>query len=165
MKKKIPGLIATHCVIHRQNLVAGNLSAELHNSLHIVIKCINKIKAHSLYDRLIRALCHDNEEDFEHLLLHTAVRWFSKGACMTSFYSFYDTVIEFFSGIDCQLAEEVKPLKNVIAYLSDVFVFVNEVNKKLQGEIITLIRCKSVITSFVSELSLYKENTGRNILS
>ena len=30
---------------------------------------------------------------------------------------------------------------------------------------ITLIRCKSVITSFISKLSLYKENMERNILS
>ena len=48
MKKKIPGLIATHRIIHRQHLVARNLSAELHYSLHIVKKCINKIKAYSL---------------------------------------------------------------------------------------------------------------------
>ena len=52
MKKKIPGLIAIQCVIHRKYLVARNLSAKLHNSLHIMIKCINKIKAHSLNDRL-----------------------------------------------------------------------------------------------------------------
>ena len=31
MKKKIPGLIAVHCVIHRQHLVTHNLSAKLHN--------------------------------------------------------------------------------------------------------------------------------------
>ena len=69
MKKKIPGLIVTHCIIRRQHLAARNLNAELHNSLHIVIKCINRIKARSLNDRLFRALCHDNEEDFESLLL------------------------------------------------------------------------------------------------
>ena len=77
--------------------------------------------------------------------------WLSKDACMTRFYSLYNLVIEFFSGIDCQLAEAVKPLKNDIAYLADVFAFINEVNKKFQGKMITLIRCKSVITSFISE--------------
>ena len=116
IKKKIPGFIATHCVIHRQHLSARNLNAELHNSLPIVIKCINKIKANSFNDRLFRARCHDHEEDFERLLLHTAVRWLSKGACMTRFYSLYDSVIEFLFGIDCQLPEAVKPLKNYIAY-------------------------------------------------
>ena len=135
------------------------ISAELHNSLHIVIKYANKIKVYSLNDRLFRALCHDNE-DFEHHLLHTAVRWLSKGACMTHFYSLYDFVIEFLYGIDCQLAEAVKPLKNDIAYLADIFALMNEVNKKLVGEMIMLIRCKSVITSFISKLSLYRENIG-----
>ena len=136
-------------------MVARNLSAELHNSLHIAIKCINKIKAHSLDDRLFRALCHDNEEDFERLLLNTAAPWLSKGACVTHFYSLYDSVIESLSGIDCQLAEAVKPVKNDIAYLADIFTFMNEMNKKLQGEMITLLRCKSVITSFISNPSLY----------
>ena len=158
MKKKILGLIATHCVIHRQLLVA-RISAKLHYTLHIVIKCINKIKANSLNDKLFRTLCHDNEEDFERLLLHTTVRWLSKGACVTRFYFLYDLVIDF------QLAKAVKPLKNVIVYLEDIFTFINEVNKKLQDEMITLIRCKSVLTSFILKLSLYKENTEQNILS
>ena len=141
--------------------VASNLSAELHNSLHIVIKCINTIKVHSLNDRLFRALCHDNEKDF---ITYSSTMAF-KSACMPCFYSFHDLVIEFLYGIDCQLAEAVKSLKNNIAYLADVFTFMNKVNKKLQGKMITLIRCKSVITSLTSKLFLYKENMGRNILS
>ena len=50
MKKKIPGLVTIHCVIHRQHLVSRNLSAELHHSLNAVIKCIKKIKALSFND-------------------------------------------------------------------------------------------------------------------
>ena len=90
-----------------------------------------------------RALCHDNE-DFERHLLHTAVRWLSKGACITRLYSLYNSVIEFFSGIDCQLAEAVKPLKNDIAYSADIFTFMNEVNKKLQDEMISLSDAKTL---------------------
>ena len=79
---------------------------------------------------------------------------------MSRFYSLYDSVIELLSVIDCQLSEAVKPLKNDIAYLADIFTLMNEVNKKLQGEMITLIRCKSVIKAFISKLSFYKENSG-----
>ena len=129
-----------------------------------MIKCINKIKTYSLNDRLFRALCHDNE-DFERYSLHTPVRWLLKGACITRLYSLYDSVVEFLSGIDCQSTEAVKPLKNNIACLADIFSFMIEVNKKLRSEMITLIRCKSMITSSISKLSLYKENMGRNILS
>jgi len=165
MKEEIPGLIAIHCVIHRQHLVSRNLSPELNDSLNIVIKCVNKIKAHALHDRLFRALCCQNDEDFERLLLHTAVRWLSKGACLNRFYALYNSVIELLSNIDDQLASAVTPLKNDIAYLADIFNAMNDVNKKLQGEMITLVRCKSVITSFISKLSLYRQNLSRNILS
>ena len=63
------------------------------------------------------------------------------------------------------MAEAVKLLKNDIAYLGDIFTFIHELIKKFQGEMITLIRCKSVLTSFISKLFLYKENMGQNILS
>ena len=85
MKREIPELIAIHCVIHRQHLVAHNLSPELHHSFIVVIKCVNKIKAHALNDRLFRLLCCENDEGFQRLLLHTAVRWLSKGACLSRF--------------------------------------------------------------------------------
>ena len=60
--------------IHLQHLVACNFSAEMHHSMHIVIKCIDKIKINSVNNRLFRFFCHDKEEDFERLLLHIAVR-------------------------------------------------------------------------------------------
>ena len=84
---------------------------------------------------------------------------------MTRFYFLYDLVIEFLSGIDFQLAKAVKPLKNDIAYLADIFTFINEVNKKLQCEMITLIRCKSVLTPFISKLSLYKKYEMKHFIS
>ena len=41
-----------HCVIHRQHLVAKNLSEKLHESLSTVITAVNKIKANALNFRL-----------------------------------------------------------------------------------------------------------------
>ncbi|XP_053891583.1 protein ZBED8-like [Malaclemys terrapin pileata] len=50
LKKAVPNVFAVHCVIHRQHLVAKNLSERLHRSLHYVIKAINKIRSNSLND-------------------------------------------------------------------------------------------------------------------
>ena len=74
LKKAIPEVFAIHCVVHREHLVAKHLSGRLHNSLHIVITVINKIKASALKERIFRQLCHKNETEFERLLLHTEVR-------------------------------------------------------------------------------------------
>ena len=78
VKREIPGVIAIHCLIQRHHIAAKHVSGELHDTLDFTIKCINRIKAKSLNDRLFRILCQDNDEDSERLLLHTEVRWLSK---------------------------------------------------------------------------------------
>ena len=68
LKREIPDIFTIHCVIHRQHLAAKQLSNRLHCTLQTVIKAVNKIKAHSLYGRIFRQLCHKNKKDFERLL-------------------------------------------------------------------------------------------------
>jgi len=165
MKREIPGLIGIHCVIHRQHLVARNISPELNEVMNTVIKCVNKIKARSLNDRLFRLLCQENDEHFERLLFHTEVRWLSKGTCLTRFYSLFDTILQFLTTADPKMADSVKLMRNDIAYLADIFAILNDVNKRLQGEMCTLIMCKSVIMSFMTKLALYKQNVGRGLLT
>ena len=57
LKKAIPKVLTVHCVIHRQHLVAKNLSQKLHESLSTVITAVNKIKANALNSRLFHQLC------------------------------------------------------------------------------------------------------------
>jgi hypothetical protein len=75
----VPDVFTIHCVIHRQHLVAKQLSDRLHNSPQTVITAVNTIESQALNDRLCRMLCDENDEHFERLLLHTEVRWLSKG--------------------------------------------------------------------------------------
>ena len=77
-KREVPDLLTIHCVIHRQHLAEKLLSIRLHSTLLAVIRPVNKIKAHSLNDRIFHQLSQENEEEFERLLLHTQVRWLSK---------------------------------------------------------------------------------------
>ncbi|XP_037122184.1 protein ZBED8-like [Syngnathus acus] len=126
LKKAVPGVLTVHCVIHRQHLVAKNLSGRLHKSMSTVITAINKIKAHALNSRLFRQLCTDNDEEFERLVLHTEVRWLSKGNCLRRFYSLFDTVVEFFQDSNSVLCDELRNMKHDIAYLADIFAKFNE---------------------------------------
>ena len=73
MKSATPGIIAIHCIIHRKHLVAKHLSAELHESLQVFVKVVNKIKTSTLNDRLFRKLCQDKDEQFQRLLMHTEI--------------------------------------------------------------------------------------------
>ncbi|GFT35104.1 SCAN domain-containing protein 3 [Trichonephila clavipes] len=61
MKDVNPEMILVHCVIHRQNLVAKNISPVLNEVLHTVIKCV--IKASAKCERLFKLFCEEQNED------------------------------------------------------------------------------------------------------
>jgi hypothetical protein len=56
LKQNVPGMFAIHCVIHRQHLVAKNLSGRLHQSLQFVVNAVNKIRSNALNSRLFAQL-------------------------------------------------------------------------------------------------------------
>ncbi|XP_077290369.1 SCAN domain-containing protein 3-like [Arctopsyche grandis] len=114
-----PAMVGRHRgFISSQHLVAKKLNGRLHKLLSIVIVVIKKIKSHPLNDRLFRQLCKENDEEFERLILHTEVRWLSKGNCLKRFYALFDTIVEFLD--------------------------INENLLKLQGSNISLIKAKEL---------------------
>ncbi|KAI5152824.1 hypothetical protein ENBRE01_3037 [Enteropsectra breve] len=158
LKQVSPNVLAVHCVIHRQHLVAKNLSERLHASLNFVISAVNKIKNSALKGRLFSKLCAENDEEFNTLLYHTEVRWLSKGNCLARFYNLFDTVIEFLENSDKDLRENLLKFKSDIAYLADLYKLYNEVNLQRQGDDLNLIKTKNIIASFIAKLLLYKRN-------
>uniref|UniRef100_A0A5S6Q3Q7 DUF4371 domain-containing protein n=1 Tax=Trichuris muris TaxID=70415 RepID=A0A5S6Q3Q7_TRIMR len=165
LKRSVSELLVVHCVIHRQQLVAKHLSDRLHRSLGFVITAVNKIRSSPLNDRLFAQLCEKNDDEFCRLLLHTEVRWLSRGACLSRFYALFDTVLQFFEKDDTGLSNSLKKFKVDIAYLSDLCYKFNEMNLQLQGDDLNLIKTKSVISAFVMKLLLFKENLGRGQFS
>ena len=165
LKQNVPGVFGIHCVIHRQHLVAKNLIARLHQSLQFVINAVNKIRSNALNSRLFAQLCEENDEDFHRLLLHTEVRWLSKGLCLTRFFSLFETVLEFLDAKDPILKENLIKWKPDIAYLTDLFTKFNEVNLQLQGDSLNLIKTKSIIAAFLARMNLMKQNIGRREFS
>jgi len=159
LKKLVPNVLCIHCVIHRQHLVAKNLGGRLYDSLDTVIKAVNYIKSHPLQDRLFRQLCVENEEDYNHLILHTAVRWLSKGNCLRRFVELWDSISTFF--MNNELGKKINVAKCDIFYLTDIFQKLNALNKELQGNHCNLIRCKEAVCSFITKLKLFKNNISR----
>ena len=54
----------THCMIHREALVAKKMSTDLHEVLSVAIKIINYIKSNALNSRLFRNLCQDMNSEY-----------------------------------------------------------------------------------------------------
>lgn len=163
LKKENPELLIVHCVIHRENLVAKNLSPELNVIMKAVIKCINYIKANAKTERLFKMFCQDSDEQYIRLLLHTEVRWLSKGRCLQRFVELYDTLLEFCndSGSDVMDPLRGDDARVMICYLADIFGKLNGLNCQLQGADKTLIDAKSKVFGFVSKLDLWQKEISR----
>ena len=95
MKDVNPETILVHCVIHRENLAAKNISPVLNEALHSIIKSVNVIKANAKCERLFKQFCEQQEEDHVRLLLHTEVRRLSKGNCLERFMELFDNLSEY----------------------------------------------------------------------
>ena len=95
LKDENPQMLLVHCVIHRQNLVSKKVSPVLNETLNAIIKCINTIKANAKCEHLFKQFCKDQNVDYVRLLLHTDVRWLSKGNCLKRFMELFDILSEF----------------------------------------------------------------------
>ena len=164
-EKLNPDIFTIHCVIHRQHLVAKNLSVRLNDSLNFVIKAVNKIKRHALQSRLFKQLCNDNDEVFDKLIMYTEVKKVIKRKLFRKILAVFNSVIDFFSEKDKVLADNLVKRKIDIAYMSDLYGKINNLNKTLQGKNLNLVKVKSKITSFRNQLELYGKNFKNNQFS
>ena len=76
-KEVAPHIMTIHCIIHQQHLAAKSCDNDMKEALKVAISAINFVKANALHDCLFQRLHED--KDHQTLLLHTKVRWLSKG--------------------------------------------------------------------------------------
>ena len=83
------------CIIHRENLASKTLDPDLKSVLNAAIKIVNFIESRPLQTRLFITLCHKMGSHHKSLLLHSEVRWLSRGKVLTCLYELRDEVYLF----------------------------------------------------------------------
>ena len=165
IKEVAPGCESTHCVIHREMLASRKMSPELNSVLSDVVKVINYIKAHALNSRLFEQLCEEMEADHKRLLLHTEVRWLSRGRSLTRVYELREPLQRFLSEKKSPLAAHFSDEEWLakLAYLCDIFSLLNELNLALQGKMTTVFKLADKVAAFKAKLQLWERRVGRGI--
>ncbi|KFD49828.1 hypothetical protein M513_09295 [Trichuris suis] len=163
LKRVLPSVFTIHCVIHREHLVSKKLGSRLNRSLSVVIHVVNFIKSHALQNRLFRHLREENNEDFDTLLLHTEVRWLSKGNCLQRFVALWKMIVAFMS--EKEYEDKLIDAKADIFYLADMFEKFNSLNKALQGRDNNLMNSKAAVVSFHKKLEVYWHNISRHVFA
>ncbi|XP_032869060.1 protein FAM200A-like [Amblyraja radiata] len=142
IKKENPDVMWTHCVIHREALASKKMSPVLHDVLNSSIKVINFIKSRPLNARLFRRLCENMGAEHIQLLLHTEVRWLSRGRIL-------NRLLELRSEVHAFLIEHRSPHATLfqdtdwlakLCYLADIFSKLNELNMSLQGKDTSILK-------------------------
>lgn len=153
-------ILYTHCMIHREALAAKKLSPDLNKVLRDAVMIINLIKSRALNSRLFTKLCQNLNSKHDKLIIHTEVRWLSKGRSLRRLLDLSEEVTSFLTVESPQMAEFFHDDQwlGTLAYLTDIFEKLNELNTNLQGKGCdnVLVACDKIL-SFTKKLSIWKQ--------
>ena len=153
-----PNASWTHCNLHRAALVSKHISDDFKNVLNTAVKIVNFIKTKPLQSRLFEKLCEEMGSNHKSLLLHTEIRWLSRGKVLTRLAELREEVAMFLES-KSDLATYLRDKEFILrlTYLADIFSRLNELNLYLQGtEGISVFAVHDKIRGFMKKLFLWK---------
>lgn len=162
-KQKNPEIIFTHCFLHREALVAKSLVPELKGVFDEVVKMINYVKSRPLKCRVFKNLCTAMDSEHTQLLLHTEVRWLSRGRVLNRFYELKEELLTFFTCEESVYADLLSDDDwcTKLAFLADIFQKLYVINKDMQGKCENLLTSTDKITSFRDKLLIWQRKIVR----
>lgn len=166
VKQVMPDIRATHCMIHRESLASKNIGQPLSEVLSACITIINFIKSRPLSTRIFASLCEEMGAEHSNLLLHTEVRWLSRGKVIRRLFELREELLVFLTEYNADLASFIvdEIWLGKLAYLADIFNLINELNLSLQGRDSNILKTHDKIAAFKKKLSLWKARISTRIL-
>lgn len=164
VKQKAPHVIITHCFLHRHALAAKTLPENLKIVLQKVVEAVNFIQSQALNHHLFKAFCDEMDSEHSILLLHTEVRWFSRGLILNHVFKLCSEVEMFLHDWNSKLCENFSDPKFIacLGYLSDIFTHLNQVNKQLQVTSVTIVEASEKMTALQTKLDLWAQRVHQS---
>ncbi|XP_066231900.1 zinc finger MYM-type protein 6 isoform X1 [Saccopteryx leptura] len=154
----------TYCCIHREHLAAEKLSPCLHEILLQSAQILSFVKSNALNSRMLMILCEEMGSEHVNLPLHAEVQWISRGRILTRLFELRREIEIFLNQKHSDLAKYFLDEEWVarLAYLSDIFSLVNEVNLSLRGTMTTLFNLYNKMDVFKGKLKMWLKRTQKN---
>ena len=153
-----------HCIIHQQALCGKVLNMK--EVMDIAMKIVCSVRARSLQRRLFRAHMEETESEHTDLLLHTDVRWLSRGKFLDRFSELLPEIKEFLKlgkHVEYTQLEDKQWLLD-LAFLTDFTGTLNELNLELQGKDKCVINMISSVNGFKSKIEMWAKRLQRSDL-
>uniref|UniRef100_A0A8C7Y7X1 DUF4371 domain-containing protein n=1 Tax=Oryzias sinensis TaxID=183150 RepID=A0A8C7Y7X1_9TELE len=158
IKKASPNVEWTHCVIHREALASRKLSSELSEVMSDIVGVVNFIKTRPLKTRVFSAICEEMGAEHQAVLFHSEARWLSRGKVLSRVFELREQIRMFLEQEHKHEVAEKFSDENFLAklaYLSDIFGKLNELNLQLQGKDKHLPQVTDKISSFTRKLAMW----------
>ncbi|XP_067132090.1 general transcription factor II-I repeat domain-containing protein 2A-like [Centruroides vittatus] len=158
---KFPAFLSYHCIIHQQVLASKRLNTK--EVMDIAFKIVNSIRGSSLKRRLFQLQLDEGQPE---LLLHTDVRWLSRGKFLQRFRDLLPEIIDFLheQGGKCENINDETWLSD-LAFLTDFTSILSHLNLELQGKNKTVIDMISCIDAYKTKFILLIEDLQQNNLN
>lgn len=129
--------------------------------LQTVVKMVNSIKSKPLNCRVFQEICGEVGAEHQHLLFHNSVRWLSRGRVLSRFYGLLHEFNIFVIEHKNTHGEYLRYIKNdewkvSVAYLTDIFAHLNELNLKIQGKNMNVFTFMNQVDAFKKKLLMWK---------
>jgi len=110
----------------------------------------------------LKALCDEMGSDEQNFLFHSEVRWLSRGEVLKRLYELRKEVELFLIDKKSDLSHYLQDKKweAMLAYFSDIFFYINELNLKLQGPDTTAFNAWNKIESSKKKLKFWLNMTA-----
>jgi hypothetical protein len=95
--------------------------------------------------------------DHEHFLLHSEIRWLSRGKVLTRLLEFRDEVRLFVINSKSDLTHYLNDFKwlSFLAYYADIFNVLNTLNSSLRDTFVTVFSVQDNIGATIKKLNLW----------
>ncbi|XP_023212740.1 general transcription factor II-I repeat domain-containing protein 2-like [Centruroides sculpturatus] len=161
----LTNLITFHCIIHQENLASRIANPKVDTVMKTVINIVNYIRARELNHRKFKSLLEEVDSQYNDVLLHTSVRWLSRGKVLERFFSLRKEIMLFLQ----QNNKIYSELQNnewwcIVAFLCDITEKLNSLNTGLQGKNKIISQMANKIFAFEEKLNIYYQEIQNKIL-
>ncbi|XP_060734371.1 general transcription factor II-I repeat domain-containing protein 2-like [Tachysurus vachellii] len=158
--KDFPKFLHYHCIIHQQALCAKVIG--FGHVMTPVVKIINNIRSKAKQHRIFKVLMEEMSAEYGDLLLHTEIRWLSRGRVLHRFLSLLGEIKEFMQskGEDVSLLEDTEWTLD-LAFLTDITGKLNHFNCELQGKGKTVVDMISALNAFKAKMNIFSVDLQR----
>ena len=149
-------ILRFHCILHQEALCARMCDGKLDKVMSLVIRVINFIVARALNDHQFKTLLDEVGNNYHDLLLHSNVRWLSRGKVLSRFAACLNEIRTFLEmkGIEHPELAETEWLL-MFYYLVDMTEHLNQLNVKMQGNGNTVSSLQQAEFAFENKLELF----------